>query len=92
MAMVSISSTEVNVACDPFTGKPRVVRMGDSVLPVLALDRVRDESAAYREAVGPRTVFDLQTPAVRLRLAFHHRSRRWLVEGIEPVPELRSAA
>ncbi len=92
MAMVNITPTEIAVGCDPFTGRPRNVRMGADVQPVLRIERVRDESAAYPIAVGPRTVFDVRTPASRLRLAFQHRSRRWLVEGIDDLEDALPAA
>jgi len=84
MAMVRITPTFVDVGCDPFTGTPRTVRIGPEVQPVVRIERVRDESAAYRPEVGPRTVFDVRTPDSRLRLAYGHRSRRWVVEGIDP--------
>lgn len=73
----------VSVACDPFTGRPRSVRVGADQLPVIAIERVREESAAYPVEVGPRTLFVVRTPHGRLRLTFEHRSRRWHVDGIE---------
>lgn len=87
MAMVRVTPTEIVVGCDPFTGRPRSVRMGADLMPVLAIERVRDESAAYPIAVGPRTVFEVRTPDNRIRLAFQHRTRRWLVEGLDPAPD-----
>lgn len=91
MAMVRITSTEIAVGCDPFTGRPRSVRMGADRQRVVRIERVRDESAAYPVAVGPRTLFDIRTPAARLRLAFEHRTRRWLVEGLDTEPEVLAA-
>ena len=91
MAMVRITPTEVAVGCDPFTGRPRSVRMGADLQRVVRIERVRDESAAYPVAVGPRTLFDIRTPAARLRLAFEHRSRRWLIEGLDTEPEMLAA-
>ncbi len=91
MAMVLITPTEIAVGCDPFTGRPRSVRMGADLQPVVRIERVRDESAAYPVAVGPRTLFDIRTPAARLRLAFEHRTRRWLVEGLDTEPEVLAA-
>jgi len=92
MAMVRITPTEIAVGCDPFTGRPRSVRMGADLQPIVRIERVRDESAAYPVALGPRTLFDIRTPAARLRLAFEHRSRRWLVEGLDTEPEMLAAA
>ncbi|CAN5834742.1 hypothetical protein BH20CHL5_BH20CHL5_14560 [soil metagenome] len=91
MAMVRITPTEIAVGCDPFTGRPRSVRMGADLQRVVRIERVRDESAAYPVAVGPRTLFDIRTPAARLRLAFEHRSRRWLIEGLDTEPEMLAA-
>ncbi len=91
MAMVRITPTEVSVGCDPFTGRPRSVRMGADLQRVVRIERVRDESAAYPVALGPRTLFDIRTPAARLRLAFEHRSRRWLIEGLDTEPEMLAA-
>jgi hypothetical protein len=83
MAMVRVTPTEVSVTCDPFDGAPRGVRMAEDMVPVLGIDRVRDESAAYPLASGPRTVFEVRTPDARLRLSFGHRDRRWTVEGVD---------
>lgn len=91
MAMVRITPIEIAVGCDPFTGRPRSVRMGADLQRVVRIERVRDESAAYPVAVGPRTLFDIRTPAARLRLAFEHRTRRWLVEGLDTEPEVLAA-
>ncbi len=91
MAMVLVTPTAIAVGCDPFTGRPRRVRMGADIQPIVRIERVRDESAAYPVAVGPRTLFDIRTPAARLRLAFEHRSRRWLVEGLDTEPETLAA-
>lgn len=93
MAMVRISPTEVEVACDSLTGEPRVIRIGEEACPVLEIERVRDESAAYPTLVGPRTLFHLRMADKRLRLSYAHRSRRWLVDGLEPLSqELKPAA
>lgn len=93
MAMVRVTPTEIAVGCDPFTGRPRSVRMGADLMPIVRIERVRDESAAYPIAVGPRTVFEVRTHGARIRLAFQHRTRRWLVEGLDPDPtELTAAA
>jgi hypothetical protein len=86
MAMVRITPTEIVVGCDPFTGRPRSVRFGEDVLTVTRIERVREETAAYPIAVGPRTMFDVRTAGARLRLSFQHRSRRWLVEGMDTDP------
>ncbi|MGI8533338.1 MAG: hypothetical protein ACR2LP_00460 [Candidatus Limnocylindrales bacterium] len=92
MAMVRVQPTEVAVGCDPFTGRPRTVRMGAQIMPVARIERVRDESAAYPAALGPRTIFDVRTAGQMLRVAFQHRSRRWVVEGLDVEPEVLTLA
>jgi hypothetical protein len=87
MTMVHVLPTEVSVACDPFSGRPLAVRLGSEQLRVVAIERVRDESAAYRVEHGPRTLFVVRTQFSRLQLAFQHRSRRWLVDGVDMRPE-----
>ena len=88
MSMVRISPLEVQVRCDWFDGRPRAVRIVGEDLPVLAVTRIRQEAAAYRLDVGPRTCFEVTTPSVRLELVFRHRDRRWLVEGVDAVGEI----
>lgn len=85
MAMVEVRPMEVGVTCDAFTGRPRAVRIGPDEVRVVAVERIRDESAAYPAHEGPRTVFVVRTPRARLRIAFRHRDRRWLMEAIDPI-------
>ncbi|HEY6056513.1 MAG TPA: hypothetical protein VIV06_00700 [Candidatus Limnocylindrales bacterium] len=89
MAMVRVDPVPVRVRTDWFDGRPREVTWGTQRLPIVALRAVRLETAAYRAAVGPRTLFEVDTPRARLALSFEHRSRRWTVEGLD---EARSAA
>jgi hypothetical protein len=92
MAMVPIPPFQVDVTCDPFDGRPRSVRVGAERLPILAVASVREEASAYPLATGPRTIFEIQTPGSRLTLTFHHRPRRWVVEGLDPdLPASRAA-
>lgn len=84
MAMVDVHPMEVGVVCDPFTGRPRSVRVGPDEVRVVAVERIRDESAAYPVNEGPRTVFVVRTRRARLRLSFGHRDRRWRMEAIDP--------
>ena len=83
MAMVRVEPVEVRVRADWFDGRPREVTLHGRRLPVLEIVGVRDESAAFPVVTGPRTLFEVETSAARLRLAFRHRSRRWTVEGVE---------
>jgi hypothetical protein len=50
---------------------------------VTRLTGVRHEDSAYRADVGPRTVFEVETPGARMLLTFEHRSRRWSVAGVD---------
>ena len=83
MAMVRVAPVSVRVRTDLFTGVPREVTWGDERLPVTRLVAVRDERSAYPAITGPRTVFEVDTPALRLALTFQHRSRRWAIEGLD---------
>jgi hypothetical protein len=85
MTMIRVSPLDVQVRCDWFDGRPRSIRMANEVIPVLAVTRVRRESAAYSAALGPRTVFEVLTEAGRYALVYRHRARRWVVEGVEPI-------
>ena len=84
MSMIRVSPLEVQVRCDWFDGRPRAIRLGREALQVLAVTRVRDESAAYPAAVGPRTRFQVVTETATLDLVYRHRDRRWIVEGLDP--------
>lgn len=83
MAMVRVTPTEVEVRCGWFDGRPRSIRVARELVPVVSIDQVREESAAYPQELGPRTIFDLSTPDARLRLCFEHRRRRWMVEALD---------
>ena len=83
MAIVSVTPTQVSVRCGWFDGRPRSIRVADGDVPVINIDQVRDELAAYPVGLGPRRIFDVRTPDARLRLTFEQRRRRWLVEGLE---------
>jgi hypothetical protein len=83
MAMVRVDPVEVAVRADWFDGRPREVVWGDERLPVTALAAVRDERRAYPAEVGPRTVFEVQTPKARLALSFRHRTRTWAIEALD---------
>ena len=93
MAMVRVAPLPVDVRCGWTDGRPLTVRIGGEDLPVTSVDRVRREVSAYPRSVGPRTVFEVATPNVRLRLGYRHRDRRWSVEGIDSQPaEVAQAA
>jgi hypothetical protein len=91
MVMVRVTPTEVSVRCDPFDGRPCGVRVGAEEHRVTAIERVRDESAAHPVESGPRTIFEVRTTDGRYRLAFRHRERRWLIEGVDPRPAALAA-
>jgi len=81
--MLPSAGNQINVACDVWTGRPRAIRMGSGEQPVLAIERIRDESSAYRAHRGPRTIFVVRTADARMQLSFEHRPRRWVLDGME---------
>jgi hypothetical protein len=83
MAIVRMDPVSVRVRADWFDGTPREITWGNVTLPVTRLMGVRREDSAYRVEVGPRTIFEVETPGARLALAFQHRSRRWTVNGVD---------
>jgi hypothetical protein len=84
MAMIRVEPVEVRVRTDWLSGRPREICWGDRTIPVTALAAVRRERSAYPLDVGPRTMFEVDTPEARLALTFRHRGRRWLLEGLDP--------
>ncbi len=94
MSMVDMHPMEVSVSCDRMTGRPRSVRVSG---PTRSASSPWNASATSRPRIpaheGPRTVFVVRTARARIRLAFRHRERRWLMEGIDPLrAELPAAA
>ncbi len=89
MAMVRVAPVTVQVRTDWFNGVPREVTWGEDRLPVTRLVAVREERRAYPAITGPRTLFEVDTPSLRLSLTFQHRSRRWTIDGLD---ELEAAA
>ena len=83
MAMIRVEPVQVQVRTDWFDGRPRSITWGSRRLLVTALSMVREEAAAFQIAAGPRTVFEVETPEARVALSFHHRSRRWTIEGLD---------
>jgi len=83
MAIVRMEPVNVSVRADWFDGTPREITWGEMRLPVTRLAPVRREDSAYRVEVGPRTLFEVETPGARLVLSFQHRSRRWTVDGVD---------
>jgi hypothetical protein len=90
MAMIRVEPVTVHVRTNWFDGRPREISWGEHKVPVVALASVRDESSAYPVVVGPRTVFEVDTPLARVTLSFRHRTRRWTIEGLDE--EARTAA
>jgi hypothetical protein len=89
--VIAIGQPQTLVVCDPFNGRPRFVRVQDEEWPVLSVERVREETAAYPVETGPRTLFEVRLPRRRARLIFEHWSRRWTVDELEILPALRAA-
>ena len=86
MAMVRVAPVTVQVRTDWFNGIPREITWGEDRLQVTRLVAVRDEVRAYPAITGPRTLFEVDTPGLRLALTFQHRSRRWTIEGLDDCP------
>lgn len=86
MAMIRVEPVEVRVRTDWFDGRPTEITWGSERLPVTRLAAVRHEASAYPRAIGPRTVFEVQTSRARLALSFQHRTRRWTIEGLDETP------
>jgi hypothetical protein len=89
MAMIRVEPVPVEVRTGWFDGRPREITWGNRRLPITALTLVRHEDSAYQVSIGPRTIFEVQTPRARFALSFRHRSRRWTLEAMD---EERTAA
>jgi hypothetical protein len=89
MAMVRVEPVPVRVRTNWFDGRPRDIIWGDERLPITSLAAVRQEISAYPVEIGPRTVFEVDTPRARLALTFGHRTRSWTIDGLD---EERTAA
>jgi hypothetical protein len=85
MAMTRVAPVDVQVRTDWFDGRPREISWADRRLPVTAVAAVRDETSAFPVIVGPRTVFEVETPLARLTLTYRHRTRRWSIEAFEEI-------
>ena len=83
MAFTRVEPELVHVRTGWLDGRPREITWHDERLIVTRLTVVREEAAAYPVITGPRTLFEVETPRARLSLAFHHRSRRWTVTGLD---------
>ena len=83
MAMTPIDPVAVRVRTDWWNGTPREISWGDQRIRVTGLVAVRDESAAFPMSLGPRTVFELETPVARVTLTYRHWSRRWTIDGLD---------
>jgi hypothetical protein len=83
MAMVRVAPVTVQVRTDWFRGVPREITWGQDHLQVTRLVAVRDERSAYPAITGPRTLFEVDTPSLRLALTYLHRSRRWTIDGLD---------
>lgn len=86
MAMIRVEPVQVRVRTDWFDGRPTEITWGAERFPVTGLAAVRHEDSAYPIAVGPRTVFEVETPRLKLALSFEHRTRRWTIEGLDEAP------
>jgi hypothetical protein len=83
MAMVRVAPVRVQVRTSWLDGIPREITWGEERIPVTRLVAVRDERRAYPAITGPRTLFEVDTPQMRLALSYQHRSRRWTIDGLD---------
>jgi hypothetical protein len=83
MAMIRMEPVPVRVRTGWLDGRPRAITWGDQTMRVTGLTAVRDETSAYPVAVGPRVVFEVETPTARLALAYRPRGRRWTSEAVD---------
>jgi hypothetical protein len=83
VAMIRVEPVQVRVRADWFDGRPREITWNERRVPVTEVVRVREERSAFPVMVGPRTIFEVDTPLARLTLSYRHRSRRWSIEGLD---------
>ena len=83
MAMVRVAPVTVQVRTNWFSGTPREITWGGDRLQVTRLVAIRDEQSAYPAITGPRTVFEVDTPSLRVSLTYLHRSGRWTIDGLD---------
>ncbi|MEO7663720.1 MAG: hypothetical protein ABIV26_01230 [Candidatus Limnocylindrales bacterium] len=87
--MIRVEPVIVQVRADWFDGRPREITWNAQRLPITQVVGIRDETSAFPVVVGPRTIFEVETPFARLTLSYRHRTRRWSIEGMD---ERRRAA
>jgi hypothetical protein len=92
MAMVRVAPVQVQVRKDWRNGVPREITWGTERIPVTRLVSVRDEQRAYPAITGPRTLYEVDTPSMRLGLTYQHRSRRWTIQALEDLGMVARAA
>jgi hypothetical protein len=83
MFQLNLNSADIAVAVDHASGRPREIKAHGERLTVSALESVRDETAAYPVASGPRTVFVVRAGGRRYRLVHLIRDRRWTLDELE---------
>lgn len=83
MAMIRVDPVAVQVRTDWFDGRPREITWNAQRVPVTQVIGVRNETSAYPVVLGPRTIFEVDTPIARLTLSYRHRARRWSIDGVD---------
>ena len=83
MAMVRVAPVPVQVRTNRLNGLPNEITWGGDRLPITRLVAMRDERAAYPAITGPRTLFEVDTPTLRVALMYAYRSRRWTIEALD---------
>ena len=90
--MFNLIPAATSVSVDTATGRPREIRADGQRLPVASLESVRDETAAYPLASGPRTVFVVRAAGRRYRLIHRLDDRSWTIEDLDGGSALAQAA
>jgi hypothetical protein len=83
MALTKVSPIPARVRWDRRLARPQSFQLGDRQLTVRGLEAVRDETAAYPAARGPRITFLVETDAGQASLVFDGVRRRWFVEALD---------
>jgi len=81
--MTQVDPVQVQVRADWFDGRPREITWHAQRLPVTEVVGVREETSAYPVVIGPRTIFEVDTPIARLTLSYRHRARRWTIDAMD---------
>jgi len=92
MAMLRVAPVQVQVRTDWRHNEPHEITWNEERIPITRLISIRDEQRAYPAITGPRTLYEVDTPTLRLGLTYQHRSRRWTIQSLEDLAPAARAA